>query len=134
MTPSNSPYKSRGGIGRLFKALRYSAQGLAAAFKHEAAFRQELLLIVVLTPVAIWISRSVGEMLLLIGTMIFVLIIEILNSALEALADSITVEHHPMIGRAKDLGSAAVMLSIGLCILVWLCIIGTHMSGASLIP
>lgn len=134
MTPSDSPYKSRGGIGRLFKALRYSAQGLAAAFKHEAAFRQELLLLVVLTPVAIWISRSVGEMLLLIGTMIFVLIIEILNSALEALADSITVEHHPMIGRAKDLGSAAVMLSIGLCILVWLCIIGTHMSGASLIP
>lgn len=131
MTSSNSPYKSKGGFGRLFKALRYSAQGLGAAFKHEAAFRQELLLIVVLTPIAAWISRSTIEMLLLIGAMIFVLIIEILNSALEALADTITVEHHPMIGRAKDLGSAAVMLSIGLCILVWLAVIGSHMSGAS---
>lgn len=133
MTSSNSSYKSKGGVGRLFKALRYSVQGFGAAFKHEAAFRQELLLIVLLAPVALWISRSVGEMLLLIGSMLFVLIIEILNSALEALADSITVEHHPMIGRAKDLGSAAVMLSIGLCILVWLCVIGAHTSGGSLI-
>lgn len=130
MTPSNSPYKSKGGFGRLLNALRYSAQGLSAAFKHEAAFRQELLLVVVLTPVAAWISRSAGEMLLLVGTMLFVLIVELLNSALEALADTITVDHHPMIGRAKDLGSAAVMLSIGLCILVWLYVIGTHMAGA----
>lgn len=131
MTSSNSPYKSKGGFRRLFKALRYSAQGFGAAFKHEAAFRQELLLIVVLTPVAIWISRSMGEMLLLVGTMLFVLIIELLNSALEALADSITVEHHPMIGRAKDLGSAAVMLSIALCVLAWLCIIAAHVQASA---
>ncbi len=126
MTQNNSPYKSKGGLGRVFNATRYSAQGLAAAFKHEAAFRQELLLVVLLLPVAVWISRSIGEMLLLIGALILILIIELVNSALEALADTITVEHHPMIGRAKDLGSAAVMLSIIFCGLVWLCIIGSH--------
>ena len=131
MTSSNSPYKSKGGLGRLFNALRYSAQGFGAAFKHEAAFRQELLLIMVLTPIAVWISRSMGEMLLLVGTMLLVLIVELLNSALEALADSITVEHHPMIGRAKDLGSAAVMLSIILCVLAWLCIIAVHVQAAA---
>ncbi len=129
MTPNHSSYKSKGGFGRLFKALRYSAQGLAAAFRHEAAFRQELLLVVVLIPVALWIGRSIGEMLLLIGALFFILIVELLNSALEALADTITLEHHPMIGRAKDLGSAAVMLSILFCALVWLSVIGAHILG-----
>lgn len=129
MTSNHSPYKSKGGFGRLFNALRYSAQGLSAAFRYEAAFRQELLAVAVLAPVAVWISRSLGEMLLLIGPLFFILIVEILNSALEALADTITVDHHPMIGRAKDLGSAAVMLSIVFCTMVWLCIIGAHMFG-----
>ncbi len=129
MTPNHSPYKSKGGFGRLFNALRYSAQGLAAAFRHEAAFRQELLLAALLIPVAVWISRGIGEMLLLIGALFFILIVEILNSALEALADTITTEHHPLIGRAKDLGSAAVMLSIVFCALVWLSVIGAHMFG-----
>ncbi len=129
MTSNHSSYKSKGGFGRLFKALRYSAQGLAAAFRHEAAFRQELLLVVVLIPVALWIGRSIGEMLLLIGALFFILIVELLNSALEALADTITLEHHPMIGRAKDLGSAAVMLSLLFCALVWLAIIGAHILG-----
>lgn len=132
MTPQQSPYKSKGGLGRLFNALRYSAQGLSAAFRHEAAFRQELFLVVVLTPVAIWIGRSVGEMLLLLGALVFVLIVEILNSALEALADTITLEQHPLIGRAKDLGSAAVMLSIIFCTAVWLCIIGAHIFGSKI--
>ncbi|RTZ40003.1 diacylglycerol kinase [Candidimonas sp. SYP-B2681] len=126
MTPNDSPYKSKGGFARVFNATRYSAQGLAAAFKHEAAFRQELLLVALLLPVAVWISRSIGELLLLIGALLLILVIELLNSALEALADTITVEHHPMIGRAKDLGSAAVMLSILFCGLVWLCVIASH--------
>ncbi|SHI24612.1 diacylglycerol kinase [Pollutimonas bauzanensis] len=129
MTPKQSPYKSKGGFGRLFNALRYSARGLAAAVRHEAAFRQELTLVVVLIPVALWIGRSIGETLLLIGALFFILIVEILNSALEALADAVTIEHHPMIGRAKDLGSAAVMLSILFCTLVWLCVIGAHILG-----
>ncbi len=126
----HSSYKSKGGPARLFNAMRYSAQGLAAAFRHEAAFRQELLLAVVLLPVALWISRSLLETVLLLGTLVFVLIVELLNSALEALADTITTEHHPMIGRAKDLGSAAVFLSLGLTAMVWLGVIGTHIASS----
>jgi diacylglycerol kinase (ATP) len=129
MNNPHSPYKSKGGLGRLFNALRYSAQGLGAAFRHEAAFRQELTLIVVLTPIAFWVGRSIGEVLLLLGAMLLVLIIELLNSALEALADTITTEHHPMIGRAKDLGSAAVMLALVFCFLAWAAVIGSHMLG-----
>lgn len=116
---TSSPYKSLGGFGRLLNALRYSLQGFKAAFQHEAAFRQELLLAIVLTPAAFWLGRNALEILLLLSTILFVLIVEILNSALEALADAITLEHHPLIGRAKDLGSAAVMLSLALGGLVW---------------
>ena len=88
---------------RLANALRYSARGFKAAFEHEAAFRQELFLLVAL----------------LIGALFFVLIVELINSAIEALADAVTLDHHTLIGRAKDLGSAAVMLSIILAVTVW---------------
>ncbi|HHM4870966.1 TPA: diacylglycerol kinase [Pseudomonas aeruginosa] len=118
-----SPYKSKGGFSRLLSALRYSIQGLIIAVKHEAAFRQELILAVVLTPVALWISENVFEAVLLIGSLLFVLIIELLNSALEAVADTITIDHHPMIGRAKDLGSAAVLLSLTMASLIWIGVI-----------
>ncbi len=128
MTPHDSPYKSKGGFRRLFNALRYSAQGLAAAFRHEAAFRQELMLVAVLAPVAIWLGRSLGEVLMLLGTLVFVLVIELLNSGLEALADTITLEKHPLIGRAKDLGSAAVMLSILFGTVIWLSVIVSHLA------
>ncbi len=123
MTHDNSPYKSRGGLGRLINALRYSRQGFAAAFRHEAAFRQELLLCVVLVPLAFLIGQSLSETLVLIAVLFFVLIVELLNSALEALADSTTLEHRPLIGQAKDLGSAAVMLSIVCAVIVWIAII-----------
>jgi len=126
MTQFDSPYKSKGGLGRLYNALRYSAQGLGAAFRHEAAFRQELLLVSVLAPVAIWLGRSLGEVLMLLATLFFVLVVELLNSGLEALADTITLEKHPLIGRAKDLGSAAVMLSILFGAVVWLSVIASH--------
>ncbi len=119
MSPTESPYKSKGGLGRLFNALRYSLQGLQAAFRHEAAFRQELLLTLVLVPVAFWLSRSLGELLLLLGTLVLLLVVELFNSALEALADTITLDHHPLIGRAKDLGSAAVMLTLVFGAVVW---------------
>ncbi|KAA0890620.1 diacylglycerol kinase [Pusillimonas sp. ANT_WB101] len=121
----HSTYKSKGGLGRIFKAFRYSAQGLSAAIRHEAAFRQELFLALVLTPIAFWISRTVGELLLLLGTLVFVLVIELLNSAIEAIADAVTIEHHPLIGRAKDLGSAAVLLSLLFSAVVWLTVIGS---------
>ena len=121
--PTESPYKSKGGIARLYRALGYSAQGLAAALRHEAAFRQELLLVSILTPVALWLGRNIGEILLLVGVLFFVLVIELLNSGLETLADAITLDDHPLIGRAKDLGSAAVMLSILFAATVWICVI-----------
>lgn len=123
MTTERSSYKSRGGVMRLFNALRYSGQGLSAALRHEAAFRQELAIFVLLFPVAVWLGRSPGEILLLIGSMVLVLIVELLNSALEAIADAVTLEHNVFIGRAKDLGSAAVMLTIWFSIAVWLTVI-----------
>lgn len=132
MTTEQSSYKSRGGAMRLLNALRYSAQGLNAAVRHEAAFRQELAVFVILCPVAVWLGRSLGETFLLIGSMVLVLVIELLNSALEAIADAVTLEHHPFIGRAKDLGSAAVMLTIWLSVAAWLSVIVSVMqSGAS---
>lgn len=123
MTAERSSYKSRGGVSRLINALRYSIQGLCAALRHEAAFRQELAVFIVLSPVAVWLGRSAGEVFLLIGSMVLVLIVELLNSAIEAIADVITIDHHPVIGRAKDLGSAAVMLAIWLSIGAWLMVI-----------
>lgn len=126
MKPENSPYKSKGGPVRLVNALRYSGRGFVAAFKHEAAFRQELLLVALLVPVALWLGETTAETLLLIAVLVPVLIVELLNSALEALADAITLEHHPLIGRAKDLGSAAVTLSLLLCTATWLYVIAIH--------
>jgi len=114
-----SPFKSQRGMRRLSNALRYSARGFKAAFEHEAAFRQELFLLVVLIPVALWLGNNIAEKALLIGALFFVLIIELINSAIEALADAVTLDHHTLIGRAKDLGSAAVMLSIILAVTVW---------------
>jgi len=123
MTHPESPYKSKGGLGRLLNALRYSLQGLGAALKHEAAFRQELALCAVLVPVAIWVGDTLAQRLLLIASLLFVLIVEMLNSALEAVADSVTLEQHPMVGRAKDLGSAAVMLAILCAVIVWIAVL-----------
>lgn len=114
-----SAFKSRGGLRRIVNATRYSAAGLKAAFRHEAAFRQELLLFAVLLPIALLVPVSLLERTLLIAPMFLVLIVEVLNSAIEALADTITREHHPLIGRAKDLGSAAVMIALAACALCW---------------
>jgi len=118
-----SPYKSKGGLARLYHALRYSMQGLASAFRHEAAFRQELVLAVALLPLAFWLSQSLFEAALLIGALLFVLITELLNSAVEAVADAVTLDDHPLIARAKDLGSAAVLLAIVLAVLIWASVI-----------
>lgn len=126
-----SPFKSKGGFRRLFAALRYSRLGLLAAFRHEAAFRQELLLFAVLTPIALWIGRSAAETLFLLGVLVLVLVVELMNSAVEALADAITLEHHELVGRAKDLGSAAVMLAIIFATAVWLVVIVTHLLARS---
>ncbi|MBA4177072.1 MAG: diacylglycerol kinase [Leptothrix sp. (in: Bacteria)] len=115
----DSAYKSRGGVGRVFNAMRYSAAGLRAAVRHEAAFRQELLLGVPLLVAAPFLAPGRWQLLAMVASVVLVLIVELLNSAVEALADALSVEHHPLLGRAKDLGSAAVMLSL-LCVpLTW---------------
>src|SRR3546814_7144960 len=104
-----SPYKSTGGPARIARALRYSLLGLGAAWRHEAAFRQELLLAVVMIPLGLWLGDGTIEQLVLTCAVVLVLIVELLNSAIEALADAISTETHPLLGRAKDIGSAAVL-------------------------
>lgn len=110
--PSTSSYKSQGGFRRIIKAFGYSIQGIKAAIRYESAFRQEGLLALILFPLAFWLGRHGLEIFLLCFSITLVLIIELLNSAIEALADSISTEHHPLLGRAKDMGSAAVLLSL----------------------
>ncbi len=119
MTEPTVPQKSKGGLGRLFKALRYSWQGLRAAIRHEAAFRQELLLVTPLAVAAPWVARSAWELLALLGVLLAVLVVELLNSGLEALADAVSLEQRALLGRAKDLGSAAVLLTLLLAAAVW---------------
>ncbi|AZY48136.1 diacylglycerol kinase [Bordetella avium] len=122
MTPHPSPYKSTGGLRRILNALRYSWQGLKAAVKYEAAFRQELALAVLMIPAAFFLGRTAVEVFLLIVSVVLVLVVELINSAIEALADALSVETHPLLGRAKDLGSAAVMLMLIFTGAVWICV------------
>ncbi|UOD50807.1 diacylglycerol kinase [Orrella daihaiensis] len=119
MSDHPSPFKSKGGISRIAAAIGYSYKGLKAAVRYEAAFRQELVLAVVLAPCAFWLGRNPGEVILLIGVVLMVLIVELLNSAIEALADAVSLESHPLLGRAKDLGSAAVFVAFTTAFLVW---------------
>jgi diacylglycerol kinase (ATP) len=107
------------GLTRLIKAFGYSMEGLKAAWINEAAFREEVLLCIVLIPLAVWLGDSGIERALLISCLLLVLITELLNSAIEALADRITQERHPLIKRAKDIGSAAVFIAICYTIVVW---------------
>ncbi|MFQ5982034.1 MAG: diacylglycerol kinase [Woeseiaceae bacterium] len=108
------------GIRRIIRATRSSAQGFAHAWKFEAAFRQEIGLTIVLVPLAIWLGRTGFERFVLIVCCLFVLIVELLNSAIEATIDRLGDEHHELSGRAKELGSAAVFLSLVIVIATWL--------------
>ncbi len=107
------------GFRRLVDAIGYSAAGLAAAWRGEEAFRQEVVLGVVLVPIALWLGQSALERVLLVCTWLLVMIVEILNTAVEATVDHIGDEQHQLSGQAKDLGSAAVLLSLVLAALVW---------------
>ncbi len=107
------------GFRRVINATIYSAQGFAHAWRYEAAFRQELVLTVLLMPVAIWLGQNTVERVLLIACCLLVLIVELLNSAIEAVVDRFGGEHNELSGRAKDLGSAAVSLSLLLVPLIW---------------
>jgi diacylglycerol kinase (ATP) len=114
-----SEFKSVGGIARIFAATRYSMQGLAHAFAHEAAFRQELLLVVPLLAALPFAKLSALENLFVIALSIAVLVVEILNSAIEAVVDRVSLERHPLAKRAKDLGSAAVFFTIAMFVFGW---------------
>jgi len=118
-----SPHKGKTGLQRVLNATRYSIEGLAAAARHEDAFRQELLVFAIAVPVALWFGRSGLERALLIGCLFLVLIVELLNSAIEAAVDRVSFENHRLAKRAKDIGSAAVMLSIVNAVAVWLLIL-----------
>ena len=100
-------------------ATRYSAQGFVYAWRNEAAFRQEVGLTLLLLPLALWLGRSGTERLMLIGCCLLVLIVELLNSGIEAMIDRVSDEEHELSGRAKDLGSAAVFVSLVLVAAVW---------------
>ncbi len=111
------------GFKRFINSFFFSIAGLKATWKHEEAFRQEVFLFLLATPLAIWITEDNIERVLLIGSVGNVLIIELLNSAVETTIDRIGVEHHELSGRAKDIGSAAVMLSMALVAMTWAIII-----------
>ncbi|QUM86019.1 diacylglycerol kinase [Moritella sp. 28] len=111
------------GLTRIIKATGYSFQGLRDAFKYESAIRQELLLLIILTPVALLLNVSNVEKILLIAPLVLVFIVELLNSAIEAVVDRIGSEHHILSGRAKDIGSAAVFVSLCLTAFIWFMIV-----------
>jgi diacylglycerol kinase (ATP) len=104
---------------RLANAARYSMAGLRAALRKEAAFRQEVILFIVMAPLGVWLGRNGVERSLLIGSLLLVLIVELLNSAIEATVDRVSKKHHKLSGRAKDMGSAAVILAIVTVLAVW---------------
>ncbi len=114
-----SPYKGKTGLRRLMNAFGYSIAGTLAAFKHEDAFRQEVVLAAVLTPVALYFGETAIHQALMIGSLLFIIIVELLNSSIEATVDRISVKHHKLAKRAKDIGSAAVFFSLINAAVIW---------------
>jgi len=115
-----NPHKGRTGLDRVMRATGHSMAGLAAAYRGESAFRQEFWLAAVLLPFAFWIGRGWVEVAMLVGSLMLVLIVELLNSGIEAAIDRVSFEIHDLSKRAKDLASAAVLLSLLLCAGIWL--------------
>jgi diacylglycerol kinase (ATP) len=115
-----NPHKGRTGLDRIVHAAGHSIAGFAAAYRNESAFRQEAWLAAVLLPAAFWLGRSPLEVLLLVATVCLVLIVELLNSAIESVVDRVGLELHELSKRAKDVASAAVMLALLLCAATWL--------------
>lgn len=111
--------KGKRGFKRLMNAARYSWQGIRAGFQNEAAFREECLLAVILIPVALLLPVSLLEKAILINSVLFLLLTEILNSAIEAVVDRIGMEVHPLAGRAKDMASAAVLFALFMGLVAW---------------
>jgi diacylglycerol kinase (ATP) len=119
----HNAHKGKTGLRRLINATRYSLAGLAAALRHESAFRQEAMLAVVLVPAGALLGTTGVARALLIGSVLLVLVVELLNSAIEAAVDRVSPEEHALSKRAKDLGSAAVMVSLANVVAVWLIVL-----------
>lgn len=115
--------KNKHGISRFINATRYSWQGIVSTLKTEAAFREEVGLLFIVIPLALWLGDNGVERALLIGSYVLILIVELLNSAIEAVVDRIGLERHELSGKAKDIGSAAVLLAIILAVFIWVLIL-----------
>lgn len=115
----DSPHKSKAGLARIWRAMFYSFDGLKAAYQNESAFRQELFLVVVLMGITVLLPITLTQMALLFVVNVSILIVELLNSAIEATVDRISVEEHALAKRAKDVASAAVLVTLALCACVW---------------
>lgn len=124
-----SQFKSRGGLGRIGCAIRYSLAGLKAALRTEHAFRQETLLLVIAAVIALVLPVDALHRLLLIGVLVLVLIVELVNSAIEAVVDRVSLERHPLSRNAKDFGSAAVFLAMLLAGATWLVVVWPLLAG-----
>lgn len=118
-----SPYKGQTGLRRILSATRNSLEGFVAAVRHEDAFRQELIMAAVLVPVGLWLGKDGLERALLVASVLLVLVVELLNSAVEATVDRISFDNHRLAKRAKDIGSAAVMFAICTAAIVWLLVL-----------
>jgi diacylglycerol kinase (ATP) len=118
-----SPYKGKVGIKRLVNAFGYSIAGTLAAFKHEDAFRQEVILTAILTPIAIYYGETAIDQALMISSLLLIIIVELLNSSIEATVDRISIKHHKLAKRAKDIGSAAVFFSLINASVIWFLIL-----------
>ena len=116
---ATSPFKGKTGLIRIWNAFFNSLAGLKDAWRHESAFRQEILLAAILVPVACLVPVGTTERALLIGSVLLVLIVELLNTSVEVAIDRISFDHHSLSRRAKDLGSAAVFVALALCLVVW---------------
>jgi diacylglycerol kinase (ATP) len=114
-----SPYKGKTGLMRIWNALQYSIAGLRAAYRHEDAFRQECLLAALLIPIALLLPVGAVGKALLIGSVLLLLIVELVNSAIEATVDRVSLERHSLAKRAKDIGSAAVLIALLNLAMVW---------------
>ncbi len=123
MSPHQSPFKGKTGLKRVWNALFYSMDGFRAAFTHEDAFRQEAILAAVLIPLALLLPASGIGKALMVGSVLLVLIVELLNSSVEATVDRISLENHLLAKRAKDIGSAAVFVSLVNVPAVWLLVL-----------
>jgi len=120
---AESPHKGKTGLQRIWNACHYSLDGLAAAFRHEDAFRQEVFLAAILIPAALFMPVAATGKALMVASVLLVLIVELLNSAVEAAVDRISLENHLLAKRAKDIGSAAVFISLVNVPVVWLIVL-----------